>query len=629
MISYAQNLEDVILYRALGSLEKGFYIDVGAQGPVVDSVTKWFYDHGWRGVNVEPVAAFHRELTEARPRDVNLQMLLGEEDAEEVDFHVVPETGLSSINEAQARESAEAMAKAVETVRLPQRTLDGIFQDHVDGEVHFLKVDVEGAEEAVLRGWRMRNVLPWVIVVEGTRPNSSELTERTWEPGLLDAGYKRAYFDGLNFFYVSGEHPELTKHFGAPPNVLDSFRHYTDIETAELLESTRRELHRVESVLAHRESISVDVQALLTEAREKKEKLRSTLDAQEKDIEAIRAVLQDSLEDVGRKLERAGEARETLLGGLATREAEVARLAAQLKDTEELKGRFAALEARAAQLESDLVAATRAREDMGEALAAAERSREDAEAALAGREEERDATVGELAGLRAERERMERELRDGAHAAKELQATLAARETDLHKAQQSLNARDEELRRVREELTRAEYTRAELQKEVDAQGGEQGSLRQERDALQTKLRESESALEEARRNLEAREGEHARMESEMTEAKEQADTLRAELEASTARTRELEETLAERKSRVNTLDNQVTQVRKRAESLAERCTELEARLSVAQGRADAMRSKLDTVQKSAAWRITQPLHSIEGLIRRRSKKENASSEGGA
>ena len=39
-ISYSQNLEDVMLWRALKHIENGFYIDVGAGSPTVDSVTK-------------------------------------------------------------------------------------------------------------------------------------------------------------------------------------------------------------------------------------------------------------------------------------------------------------------------------------------------------------------------------------------------------------------------------------------------------------------------------------------------------------------------------------------------------------------------------------------------------------
>jgi hypothetical protein len=30
IVSYAQNFEDVILWRALGAIERGVYIDVGA-----------------------------------------------------------------------------------------------------------------------------------------------------------------------------------------------------------------------------------------------------------------------------------------------------------------------------------------------------------------------------------------------------------------------------------------------------------------------------------------------------------------------------------------------------------------------------------------------------------------------
>jgi hypothetical protein len=44
MISYAQNLEAVLLSRAFGGQMDGFYVDVGAGDPTYLSVTKWFYD---------------------------------------------------------------------------------------------------------------------------------------------------------------------------------------------------------------------------------------------------------------------------------------------------------------------------------------------------------------------------------------------------------------------------------------------------------------------------------------------------------------------------------------------------------------------------------------------------------
>src|SRR4029078_5513185 len=77
-VSYAQNLEDVILWRALHDVESGFYIDVGASSPVVDSVTLAFYERGWRGINLEPHPEAHAALLSARPRDKNLNMALGD-----------------------------------------------------------------------------------------------------------------------------------------------------------------------------------------------------------------------------------------------------------------------------------------------------------------------------------------------------------------------------------------------------------------------------------------------------------------------------------------------------------------------------------------------------------------------
>ena len=53
IISYAQTREDVLLWRALHNVDRGFYIDVGAHDPTALSVTRAFYDHGWHGIDVE------------------------------------------------------------------------------------------------------------------------------------------------------------------------------------------------------------------------------------------------------------------------------------------------------------------------------------------------------------------------------------------------------------------------------------------------------------------------------------------------------------------------------------------------------------------------------------------------
>ena len=72
IISYAQNGEDIILNRVFMGEKNGFYIDVGAGKPNDDSVTKVFYDLGWRGINIEPHPENFHLLDKERKRDINL-----------------------------------------------------------------------------------------------------------------------------------------------------------------------------------------------------------------------------------------------------------------------------------------------------------------------------------------------------------------------------------------------------------------------------------------------------------------------------------------------------------------------------------------------------------------------------
>ncbi len=68
IITYAQYNEDIILKALLYDVKKGFYVDVGANDPDDDSVTKLFYQNGWNGINIEPIESLHKELIRSRPK---------------------------------------------------------------------------------------------------------------------------------------------------------------------------------------------------------------------------------------------------------------------------------------------------------------------------------------------------------------------------------------------------------------------------------------------------------------------------------------------------------------------------------------------------------------------------------
>lgn len=220
-ISYAQNMEDIMLWRATAEVEAGFYIDIGAQSPDIDSVSRFFYENGWRGIHVEPMAEYAAQLRAARPDETVIEAAAAEHRGT-LTFYAMSDTGLSTLDPIIA-DQHRASGFAVTETTVPVITLDDIFADVTAPAVHWLKIDVEGAERLVLLGWKTSTVRPWVVVVESTLPLADKQSFDSWDPLILDKGYRFVYFDGLNRYYVSDERADLADRFKVPPNVFDGF----------------------------------------------------------------------------------------------------------------------------------------------------------------------------------------------------------------------------------------------------------------------------------------------------------------------------------------------------------------------------------------------------------------------
>lgn len=220
-VTYAQNFEDVTLFRALGSVERGFYIDIGAFHPQQHSVTKAFYDRGWSGINVEPNPTRHAQIQDARPRDTNLRVAVS---------NIPGSTQLTIFeNDALSTTSPETIEthasnhQVVEVVDVTAVTLESLWEEHVPAgsEVHFLKLDMEGGEKDVIQNFDWSRYRPWIVVVESTKPETEIDISSEWEQSLLDAGFLLAHNDRLNRFYVASEHKSLATALALPPSLHD------------------------------------------------------------------------------------------------------------------------------------------------------------------------------------------------------------------------------------------------------------------------------------------------------------------------------------------------------------------------------------------------------------------------
>jgi FkbM family methyltransferase len=220
IISYAQNFEDVMLWRALGHIEKGFYIDIGAQDPTIDSVSLAFHEHGWHGIHVEPTPHYAGLLRQKRPGDTVIQAAVGNGPAV-MQFFEIPNTGISTADCKIADQHRER-GFDVQEITVTSIPLSAIFETCPE-EIHWLKIDVEGFEQQLLSSWGESLARPWIVVVESTLPLTQIETHDLWESLITERGYSPVYFDGLNRYYVSHAHSELKAAFVVPPNVFDGF----------------------------------------------------------------------------------------------------------------------------------------------------------------------------------------------------------------------------------------------------------------------------------------------------------------------------------------------------------------------------------------------------------------------
>lgn len=232
----------------------GFYVDVGANDPDIDNVTRVFYERGWSGINIEPLFVNSIELRKKRPRDINLEIAVGETEGSITFFEIGKWHGYSTTDAEIAAQHRKDGLEVVEH-EVPVRKLSDVLDESAKNKtIDFLKIDVEGTELSVLRGMDLRRHRPKIILLESKMPVTINMVDRVDEvPDRADEyadylaplGYHFIYHDGLNAYFVAEEHRALEKAFSRPPGIFDRISHEASIRPyREELEQARAQMRR-------------------------------------------------------------------------------------------------------------------------------------------------------------------------------------------------------------------------------------------------------------------------------------------------------------------------------------------------------------------------------------------------
>jgi FkbM family methyltransferase len=201
---YSQFYEDYILAYVFRDYKTGFYVDVGANDPNISNVTKYFYDRGWRGVNIEPLPEEFKKIVQARTRDKNYNVGISNTETT-LTFYQAPLGALdqfSTFDKAEADNLTKKSGIVFKELSVPVTTLDKILQKANLPEINFISIDVEGFEKQVIESINFSRYKPSVLCIEATEPSTESPSYQAWEDMLIKNNYVFAMFDGLNRYYV-------------------------------------------------------------------------------------------------------------------------------------------------------------------------------------------------------------------------------------------------------------------------------------------------------------------------------------------------------------------------------------------------------------------------------------------
>jgi FkbM family methyltransferase len=187
--------------------QKGVFVDVGAHDGKSFNNTLFFEeDRDWTGINIEPIPDVFARLQAQRPRCINLCCAI-DETTGTADFLL--NTGYTEMLSGLHKQYDSRHKHRVETeiqkhggtstiLQVPTRRLDEIFDEHSIDHVHYLSIDVEGAEWSVLKSIDFQKVFVDVIEFENNYPDTSKEIVNY----LKEKGYQQIEKSGIDVFMI-------------------------------------------------------------------------------------------------------------------------------------------------------------------------------------------------------------------------------------------------------------------------------------------------------------------------------------------------------------------------------------------------------------------------------------------
>jgi len=201
IFSHERELE---LIRDFFGSSGGFFVDVGANDPKIDSQTWHFEQRGWTGILIEPQPGLAQRLRQERAAKVYAVACSTPADAgKSMTLH------LAGIQSSLNPDFFVFRMRREGIIDMPVRTLDQVLVEaNAPAPLDFVSIDVESHEIDVLKGFDLKRWQPKLLLVEDMVLN---LRLHRY---LQANGYKWVRRTAINSWYVPASSPMKVSLFG-------------------------------------------------------------------------------------------------------------------------------------------------------------------------------------------------------------------------------------------------------------------------------------------------------------------------------------------------------------------------------------------------------------------------------
>lgn len=189
-LSYSQEGEDLILHRVFEETKIGFYVDIGAFHPKRFSNTYFFYQRGWSGINIDATPGSMNLFKRVRPRDINLEVAIGN-DRKEIEFFIFNEPALNSFDYELSHSRRSDQYYIQEVRKLTTKPLKKVLCEYLtqNSRISFMSIDVEGFDLEVLQSNDWGFFRPEYLLVECREFNFEKIQENPTFNFLIGKNY--------------------------------------------------------------------------------------------------------------------------------------------------------------------------------------------------------------------------------------------------------------------------------------------------------------------------------------------------------------------------------------------------------------------------------------------------------